>query len=389
MIALELPKNHFNILLIEDNQGDQILAQKRLEKGFEKASITCFFASNLEAGKKIVATTPIHVILLDLNLPDSSGLQSVKDLKKSFPETSLIVLTGWDDRKTAIESLHLGAQDYLIKGSYTASSLAWSIRSAITRQENLNEIEKLKKTDKQRLEFKDRILSMAAHDIRGSLVGVLGFLKNIVNGELIDDLRPDQKRIFELMLKNCENVVGLSDEIVRARREHLVEINVSRRSLDVQKFLESIKAELETNCVPKNISIIIETTFRDDCFDLDGSLLSRALKNLLLNAVEHSPENSEIRLKAETDQNNHLVFRIKDSGNGIEDEKISKLFEEVRPFDPKDPHSCYHGLGLVIVKRIVTAHGGEIGVTSGVGIGTEFEIRIPPIPEKFKSETRC
>lgn len=389
MIALELPKNHFNILLIEDNQGDQILAQKRLEKGFENASIKCFFASNLEAGKKIIATTPVQVILLDLNLPDSFGLQSVKDLKESFPETSLIVLTGWDDRKTAIESLHLGAQDYLIKGAYTASSLAWSIRSAITRQENLNEIEKLKKTDKQRLEFKDRVLSMAAHDIRGSLVGVLGFLKNIVNGELIDDLRPDQKRIFELMLKNCEGVVGLSDEIVRARREQSVEIKVNRRRLDVQNFLESIRAELETNCRPKSISIMLETQLRDDCFGLDASLLSRALKNLLLNAIQHSPEKSEIALKAETDEKNHLVFRIKDSGNGIESEKISNLFEEERPFDSKDPHSCYHGLGLVIVRRIVKAHDGEIRVTSDVGFGTEFVVRIPPMSEKFKSETPC
>lgn len=389
MIALELPKSHFNILLIEDNQGDQILAQKRLEKGFEKASINCFFASNLESGKKIVATTPIHVILLDLNLPDSFGLQSVKDLKESFPETSLIVLTGWDDRKTAIESLHLGAQDYLIKGAYTASSLAWSIRSAITRQENLNEVERLKKTDKQKLEFKDKVLSMAAHDIRGSLVGVLGFLKNIVNGDLIDDLRPDQKRIFELMLKNCEGVVGLSDEIVRARREQVVEIKANRRSLELQKFLDAIKTELEANCRPKSISIKVETQLRDECFELDDSLLSRALKNLLLNSIKHSPEKSEIRLKAETDEKNHLIICIKDSGNGIESDKISNLFEEVRPFDPKDPQSCYHGLGLVIVKRIVKAHGGEIRVTSGVGIGTEFEIRIPPGCEGSKLGTPC
>jgi signal transduction histidine kinase len=377
MSSLEKPGDGIKILMIEDNRGDQILTQKKLSSASWGSPLQFFSAFSIEEGKNILRSREIDIILLDLHLPDSAGLDSVKQIKTLFPRIGLIVLTGWNDRQLAIESLQVGAQDYLIKGSYQSQSLAWSIRSAITRQEKLNHIESLNSTEKKKAEFKDEVLSMAAHDIRGSLVGVLGFLQKIILGEFIDDLKPEQKRIFELMLRNCESVICLSDEIVRARREQSVQITPNIEDVNIHHFVESLIEEVRSAADEKDIEIDFQITMEDPLLRFDPSLFARALKNLLFNAIKYSPRKTKVCLSVKAEAPDQLCFLVTDSGPGIESSKLANLFDEERSFDNLELSHLYNGLGLVIVKRIVSAHGGRISVKASPEKGTQFLIRIP------------
>ncbi len=377
MSSLEKPGDGIKILMIEDNRGDQILTQKKLSSASWGSPLQFFSAFSIEEGKNILRSQEIDIILLDLHLPDSAGLDSVKQIKTLFPRIGLIVLTGWNDRQLAIESLQVGAQDYLIKGSYQSQSLAWSIRSAITRQEKLNHIESLNSTEKKKAEFKDEVLSMAAHDIRGSLVGVLGFLQKIILGEFIDDLKPEQKRIFELMLRNCESVICLSDEIVRARREQSVQITPNIEDVNIHHFVESLIEEVRSAADEKDIEIDFQITMEDPLLRFDPSLFARALKNLLFNAIKYSPRKTKVCLSVKAEAPDQLCFLVTDSGPGIESSKLANLFDEERSFDNLELSHLYNGLGLVIVKRIVSAHGGSISVKASPEKGTQFLIRIP------------
>jgi DNA-binding response OmpR family regulator len=114
------------VLFIEDNDNDQLLVKKMLTK----TSCACFeirFADDLTTG--IVET--IHhnadVILLDLNLPDSSGFETLLKLKLQIPDTPIVILSGFEDEEESLKAVRNGAQDYLVKGRTDCNSLVRSL----------------------------------------------------------------------------------------------------------------------------------------------------------------------------------------------------------------------------------------------------------------------
>jgi len=121
-----------NILLIEDNPGDARLIRDMLDEGYHNRFSFFHVKTLSEAGDKLSAC-PFDAVLLDIGLPDSTGVDSITKIKHIYPETPVIMLTGLDDEETAIASLKMGAQDYLVKGQIETALLLRSIRYAIER----------------------------------------------------------------------------------------------------------------------------------------------------------------------------------------------------------------------------------------------------------------
>jgi PAS domain S-box-containing protein len=128
------------VLLIEDNPGDARLIRELLDMAGSlqyslKHSVT------LSGGLEALSEDIHDVILLDIGLPDSSGLDSVPEIKKRAPKVPIIMLTGLDDEGTSISCLHLGVQDYLVKGKIDSDLLVRSIRYAIGRKRAESELQ--------------------------------------------------------------------------------------------------------------------------------------------------------------------------------------------------------------------------------------------------------
>jgi len=118
------------VLIIEDNPGDARLIEEMLAKQpFEISK-----AETLKEGLDQLKTTHFDVILLDLSLPDASGLDGYKKVHKAVRDRPVIVFTGLDDEKLAIEAVSKGAQDYLVKGHVDTHLLTRAIRYANERQ---------------------------------------------------------------------------------------------------------------------------------------------------------------------------------------------------------------------------------------------------------------
>ena len=116
------------VLLIEDNPGDARLIQAIL--GEARAVFDLEWADHLAAGLELLGAGPMDLVLLDLGLPDSQGLETVARVRESAPRVPVVVLTGTDDNVLAMEALELGAQDYLIKGQVDTRLILRSIRHA-------------------------------------------------------------------------------------------------------------------------------------------------------------------------------------------------------------------------------------------------------------------
>lgn len=373
-----LRAGRLRILMIEDNPGDAVLLRKALQKAFGTSFVEIFHYSNLREALLFLENEVVDLVTVDLHLPDSLELDSVKATKAVVPYIPIIVVTGWADREAARAALRLGAQDYIIKGRLNPDSLRWNIESAIERQNTVNQTEEQRRSEIRKNQSKDELLSMTAHDLRSPLIGVIGFLHSIVRGDVLDKLSPEQKSIFELMLANCEHVLSLSDEIVMAHKKTADLFKLNPQFTLLEPYLNNILKDTLPLASIKNIKLQLDRRNAPKAFNFDPHLIRRALDNLIHNAISYSPESSCVCIRASRTQKG-LRISVKDSGPGIEPSQLEEIFTDRRTFHRSEEESQIKpkGLGLMIAKKIVESHGGTISAKSILGKGSTFKIELP------------
>lgn len=123
----------FRVLLIEDNPGDALLVVETLTEG-GGAAFQLFCAEALLPGLERLARGDIDLVLLDLSLPDSHGLDGLSAIRTHAPTLPVVLLTGSDNQSLALKAMQIGAQDYLVKGTLQGPALARILQHAIVRQ---------------------------------------------------------------------------------------------------------------------------------------------------------------------------------------------------------------------------------------------------------------
>jgi DNA-binding NtrC family response regulator len=132
-LAVERMSNQpTHVLLIEDSSGDADLVRMRLREGNPDLEIS--YADRLSTGLAALAVKPPAVVLLDLNLPDSHGAQTFRNVRNQAPGVPVVVLSGVDDEELAVQAVHEGVQDYLVKGAFDSKQLTRTLLFAIERQ---------------------------------------------------------------------------------------------------------------------------------------------------------------------------------------------------------------------------------------------------------------
>lgn len=132
---------YYQLLVVEDNPGDFMLLEEYLRLG--KLPVTkTHHAPNMKTALTIAAQNAVDLILLDLTLPDSSGTDSVMTLDHLFPNTPIVVFSGLSTLEIAMESISLGAQDYLIKGEFDERLLSKAVQYSIERKRTQEKLRK-------------------------------------------------------------------------------------------------------------------------------------------------------------------------------------------------------------------------------------------------------
>ncbi|MEO1186246.1 MAG: ATP-binding protein [Cyanobacteria bacterium J06636_27] len=343
-------------------------------------------------GEDVSTPCLYDIILLDLTLPDSQGLESLKPLMNRAPCLPIVVLTNINDEQLAIEAVRKGAQDYLVKRQINPQLLARSLRYAIERKEYLETLRALNQSLKSRVEertaelieakevnqFKSEFVSILSHDIRNPLNAILlaaGLLKSD------DNLNPDKKSAHYQMIRSAiKNMSLLLDEASFIGKADSGQLNCELIGIDLIGFCNAIVKEMQLVAKVNNIDIVFNVKGTNQELLGDEKLLHHILTNLLGNAVKYSPSNSQIIFDLIFQQST-VILRIQDSGIGIPEQEQKHLFE---PFHRASNVGkiAGTGLGLSIVKKCVEAHGGKIAVQSQEGIGSTFTVTLPVISEQ-------
>jgi signal transduction histidine kinase len=143
--------------------------------------------------------------------------------------------------------------------------------------------------------------------------------------------------------------------------------------MELDAFAESVRRSAAPHAEKQGVTLAVEPAGAPLWVKADRYLLERAMLNLLSNAIEASPKGAEVRL-AVTAKGDRAELSVADHGNGIEAERLARLFDA---FVSTKRTGAHVGMGLANVKRIVDAHGGRVAVESQVNQGSTFRIDLP------------
>ena len=389
-------KDELNILLVEDNEGDERLIRELLrEQHLIRFNVD--LASSLKESESKIPENKFDIILLDLGLPDSNGLETLFKFKALFPElATIIILTGLNDTEVGLKAVNSGAQDYIIKGHVDSDKLLKSIIYSYERSRLNNElksqIEARKLAEKEILklnsELEQRILDRTAqlkivnleleafshsvsHDLRAPLRHINGFAE-ILKEEYYDQLPEKAKNYLDTISDSAKKMNILIDDLIKLSRTNRIELKKSMLKMNqvLDDALSEVQPLLENRKVDINISTLPEVIG-------DYNLLRLVWVNLLDNAIKYTRPRKKAVINIDyKEEKEEFIFCIHDNGVGFDMNYAQKLFGAFQRLHSTDEFEGT-GIGLSNVRRIISRHSGRTWAEAELDKGASFYFSLP------------
>jgi signal transduction histidine kinase len=372
-----IEQHTYRVLLIEDNPADARLAREILAEA-ARYTFDIAEAASLEAAITLVAEREFDVVLMDLSLPDSQGLDGVAQLRAKNVSLPIVVLTGLNDEETAIEALQRGVQDYMVKGIEAASYMVRAIRYAIERKR----IEFLLVQATQQAELANRakseFLSTMSHELRTPLNAIIGFAE-LMKLEAMGPIGHDSYREYasDICLSG-NHLLTLINDILDLGRIEAGKADVHDETLRLSDVFEAAARIVRERAATAGLQLDVIDPVALPPLRADRRKMLQILVNLLSNAIKFTPERGRVQMDAEVESSGELLIRIADTGIGIAPNDLEKA---MMPFGQIDSSlSRKHagtGLGLPLTKNLIELHGGDLELASALGVGTTAIVRLP------------
>ncbi len=355
------------LLLIEDNPDDVTFIEEvlKLQDTYSGIDIAC--AAKLRDGLAFLAQESFDVVLLDLSLPDASSTNSVTRVLSLAPQAPIIVLTGLDDRDTALDALQKGAQDYLIKDSVSGDLLIRAIRYAVERRRAE------RRARVSAAEEREDLIFTLANDLRVPHIGAMRAFDLLV-AETLGPLNDDQKDLLLKVKQSNHEILHMLQNLVHLYRIEQNGQKILASPTDLNGLIKQAMDDWAYCAKQSNIEVKLESELTEPIW-LDGTMFKKAISNLIHNAIKFSYVNGVVTLSCKS-EGNWLYLRVMDSGKGITVSEQERLFQRFWNDNDTMRHSNGSGVGLYVCKQIVEAHGGEISCSSEEGKGTTVTIRM-------------
>lgn len=230
-------------------------------------------------------------------------------------------------------------------------------------------------TEKKRLERqKDEFLSIASHELKNPIFS-LGIYAQLLQKDL-EKAKAEKStlEILDIIRNEVERLSSLVKDLLNTDTLGSGDLVVKKAPSDMDQIVKKVIASLQPKIGAERI---IKTGSLAKKINIDERRIERVLVNLLTNAKKYSPKDSQIIVRLSS-EGKHALVSVEDAGRGIAKKDQEKIFERFYRIDRKEvgaPGSL--GLGLYIVREIVSAHGGEIWVESQRGKGSTFYFTLP------------
>ena len=392
-LARAAEKRTISVLLIEDNELDAMLVQSALETATQTQlrpeAYAYEWATTMRASLELLGARRFDLVIVDLALPDSGGLETVERVRDAAQGAAMLVITARDDYATAKGALELGAQDYLVKGEFSFPSLERALRYALDRKELAEqraqeraERERLEEQlrSSQRMESLGRLAGGVAHDFNNVLTIILGHAGMLRDGSASGD---DASESVREILRAGERAARLTGQLLAFSRSQ----PASPKVLQLNDAIGDLERML-SRLLGGHIELGLHLERRLPNVRVDPGHVEQLLINLAVNARDAMPDGGVLTISTElivaTDAirrrrpyvapGPYVYLAVADTGAGMDESVSARAFE---PFFTTKKLGEGTGLGLSTVYGIVKQAQGYIWCRSVPGRGTRFDIYLP------------
>jgi K+-sensing histidine kinase KdpD len=375
------------VLLIEDNEIDAKLikaylrdAPRHEENDASPISFDLTVKNSLSSGQEFLSTNEVDAVLLDLNLPDSFGLDTFFNIYKTRPKVPVLILTGLCDRELGVKAVRDGAGDYLVKGEVDDRLLRRSISYAIERKKSeeallsaQNNLEK--KVNERTIDLKERydeieqLVCAISHDLILPLVTIKGFL-----GYLKKDIASGGRQRIEIDLgligDAVERMEGL---LIRALDVSSIgKLSGKREKVSYGEIVEealSLTSD-KINAIKANIAIASDLPM----VNADRARIVDVLVSLIENCIRHKSNARPLTIEiGYQEKEGEVVFFVRDNGTGIDPKSQKDIFSLFY----RDGEAANSHAGLALSRRIIEVHGGRMWIDSSVSESCAVYFTLP------------
>ncbi|MDF1552661.1 MAG: response regulator [Deferrisomatales bacterium] len=344
------------ILVVDDNPDNVELLTKRLVAGGYR---TCE-AYDGEQALEAVAREEPDLVILDVMMPKLDGFEVCHRLKtdERTRQLPVLLLTAKREVPDKVRGLDTGADDYVTK-PFNPQELMARVRSLLN-QRTFQE----RRVKEEKLGALGQMAEGVAHEVRNPMVSIGGFARRI------RDRLPEGDPLREYaqhIIKEVERLEAMVEEIVRFKAL----VMAPYQPVDLAAVFDELLGERQGRLSDGGVTVVKH--YAPDLPSLQGDRdnLKTAFGNLLDNALEAMPDGGILTLSLAA-ANEWVRAEVTDNGRGIPKDELANVFD---PFFTSKMSGA--GLGLTMVHRIVTRHGGEVDLTSSVGAGTTVVVRLP------------
>jgi len=265
-------------------------------------------------------------------------------------------------QKLSTKSDYKLGQDVLEK--LTVETAEW----AITQK---NQIDHLQKQD----EFRKEFLGNLAHELKTPVFSIQGYILTLLEGGLEDE--NVNRNFLERALSGVDRITNLLDDLDDISRFEYEDYHLKIKSFDIITLVNDVFNNVYGKAQKKGIKLKFNKRYQPIFVNADKGKIAQVLINLITNAISYADTNTEVEVRFHTIDKQTVLVEVSDSGIGIDEKHLSRLFERFYRVDRSRQRNVGgSGLGLAIVKHIVEAHEQTINVRSTQGKGSTFSFTL-------------
>jgi len=347
------------LLLVEDNSDLRAFLNQALHDDYQVVE-----ASDGAAALKLAKEKRPDIVLSDLMMPEMDGMELCRALKAD-PQTSgapFVLLTARSDLTTKLEGLDTGADDFLVK-PFHLSEVQGRLRTQLRIRKMSEQL-----AHAEKLVALGTVVAGVAHEVRNPLNGIINALipvKEMVGGDA-----PEVVELVELALGAARRVELLTLRLLQQVRAG----EATQTDVDVQESVSLAIQLLQHKALngPRLVADFKGSAAPPRVFG-DSSSLNQVWVNLIDNAIHAAGKGGTVRVSVRGDADSVQV-EVSDDGPGIAAPQLKRVFD---PFFTTKGVGEGTGLGLAVVRQVVTRHGGQVSVQSSPGAGARFTVTLP------------
>lgn len=360
-----------SILIVDDNELNRDMLSRRLiRRGYRTTTI-----DNGRSALKLIRSNSFDLILLDIMMPEMSGLEVLKRIRQRFSSISLpvIMATAKNERSDIIEALSLGANDYITKPFDFANVIA-RIQTQLSLKYAESELQLAKEEALTSAKAKSYFLASMSHEIRTPLNGIIGMTSLLQT----TTMTTEQSQFVDVIRSSSESLMTIINDILDFSK-----IEAGKMELEIIPFsinnLVDEATDSYTDSLAKRPNLEVTSYISPKIPEYllgDPGRIRQTIGNLLSNAIKFT-ERGIVQLTIEpvriSSNKTTLKFSISDTGIGIEKDVLANLFASFTQAESSTTRKFGGtGLGLSICKQLVELMEGTIEVESEIGKGSIF-----------------